>query len=37
MEPDELDWYMVMKDQCTDIAGEIYPHYNNMYPCDKRK
>ena len=31
MEP-ELKLYMVLKDQCTDIASEIYPHYKDMYP-----
>ena len=30
MEPDELELYMALKDQCTDIATEIYPQ------CDKK-
>ena len=29
----QAQWYMVLKDQCTDIVTEIYPHYHNMYPC----
>ena len=37
MEPDELKLYMAMKDQCTDIASEIYLHYEDMYPCGVRK
>ena len=32
MEPDELERYMALKDQCTDNATEIYPHYRNLYP-----
>ena len=32
MEPDELERYMALKDRCTDIATEIYPHFKDMYP-----
>ena len=30
MEPDELERYMAMKNQCTDIASKIYPHYKDV-------
>ena len=33
MEPDELEWYIALKDLCTDIATEIYPHYKDLYPA----
>ena len=33
MEPDQLELYMVLKDLCTDIATENYPHYKDMYSC----
>ena len=32
MEPDKLALYIVLKDQHTDIANEIYPHYKDLYP-----
>ena len=32
MEPDELERYIALKDRCTDIANEIYPHYKDLYP-----
>ena len=32
MEPDELERYISLKDRCTDIANEIYPHYKDLYP-----
>ena len=37
MGPDELEQYMALKDQCTDIASEIYPHCKDTYPCGVRK
>ena len=37
MEPDELERYMAIKERCTDIANEIYPHYKSMYPGGVRK
>ena len=33
MEPDELELYIALKDLCTDIAAEIYPHYKGLYPA----
>ena len=33
MEPDELERYLERKEQCIDIATEIFPHYKDMYPC----
>ena len=33
MGSDKLEQFMVLKDQCTDIVTEIYPHYKDMYPC----
>ena len=32
MEPDELQQYIALKDQCTDIATEIYPHCKDLSP-----
>ena len=32
MEPDELERYMELKERCTDIATEIFPHYKDIYP-----
>ena len=31
MEPDKLEWYMVLKDWCTDKVTENCPHYKDMY------
>ena len=31
MEPDKLEWYMALKDWCTDKVTENYPHYKDMY------
>ena len=33
MKPDKLKLYMALKDQCTDIATEVFPHYKDIYPC----
>ena len=30
MEPGELKLYLELKEQCTDIATEIYPHHYKM-------
>ena len=32
MEPDGLEQYIALKDQCIDIATEIHPHYKDLYP-----
>ena len=33
MEPGELELYLELKKRCIDIAKEIYPHHDKMYPC----